>query len=648
MIATLHGVAALAAAVVALGALAAGRGRHIWPPFAAGIAAAIWAGAVVLNPDNPLGGSAGLLEVLRSGVWGGVLLLLHWRLGTGSVVRGFAIALVLVLSAALAAALPLVPLLGDLAPHTRLALALLLVLIAENLARNSGEAAGWHLWPPAIALGGLGAFDVMLYSIAALSGGVDARLVAGRALLAALALPLLVLAARRDRRWARATPSHEVAFHGATLLVAGAFLLGAGAVGSILQSMDTEWGGAAQVAILAGATLALAVLLSARSVRSRIHRWVARHFLAARYDYRREWLRAVATLSGPGSAAAPNIRAIRAIADPVDVPAGTLLLRDSGPDLLREAEWNHSEGPDRLEEGDPVLARLTAGEVVILPQPAAYWVAVPLMHHAEGLLGAILLAPPRAPHPLEEEMAELLLTLGREVAMFLAERRAAERLAEGRRIADYARRFAFVAHDVKTVSSQLSMVLANAEAHMDDPEFQHDMLLTVRGAAQRIDALIARLRRDEAAGEAAGTGDPLGVAQAVASGLGHPVEIKAEGRFPPVPMAEEAFSTVLTHLLRNAAEASHAEKVIQMAFQCVGDMLEIVIADEGEGMSEAFLRDGLFRPLATTKPKGSGIGAWQARELVREAGGELTAESRLGEGTHIRITLPLSRAVEAA
>nr|WP_302474142.1 ATP-binding protein [Roseococcus sp. MDT2-1-1] len=645
----MHAIAALAGVAVALGALVAGRGRHVWPPFAAGIAAAAWAGAVVLDPVNPLGGSAGLLEVLRSGVWGGVLLLLHWRLGGGKVFRGFTVALLLILSAALAAALPFLPILGELAPHTRLALALLLVLIAENLARNSGEAAGWHLWPPAIALGGLGAFDVMIYCIAALAGGVDARLVAARALLTALALPLLVLAARRDRRWSRATPSHEVAFHGATLLVAGAFLLGAGAVGSILQSMDREWGGAAQVALLAGAALSLVVLLSARSVRSRIHRWVARHFLAARYDYRREWLRAVATLSGPGSAAAPNTRAIRAIADPVDVPAGTLLLRESAPGLLlRAADWNQSEGPDRLEEGDPVLARLSAGEVVAFPQPGPLWVAVPLMHHAEGLLGAVLLAPPRAPHPLEEELAELLVTLGREVAMFLAERRAAERLAEGRRVADYARRFAFVAHDVKTVSSQLSMVLANAEAHMEDPEFQHDMLLTVRGAARRIDALIARLRRDEAAGEAAGTGDPLGVAEAVARGLGHPVEIKAEGRFPPVPMAEEAFSTVLTHLLRNAAEASHAEKVIQMAFQCVGDMLEIVIADEGEGMSEAFLRDGLFRPLATTKPKGSGIGAWQARELVREAGGELTAESQLGEGTQIRITLPLARAVEAA
>ena len=79
--------------------------------------------------------------------------------------------------------------------------------------------------------------------------------------------------------------------------------------------------------------------------------------------------------------------------------------------------------------------------------------------------------------------------------MFLAERRAAERLAEQRRLQDYAKRFAFVAHDVKTVSSQLSLLLANAEDNMQDPEFQRDMLPTVRASADRINTLIARLRQ---------------------------------------------------------------------------------------------------------------------------------------------------------
>ena len=57
-------------------------------------------------------------------------------------------------------------------------------------------------------------------------------------------------------------------------------------------------------------------------------------------------------------------------------------------------------------------------------------------------------------------------------------------------------------------------------------------------------------------------------------------------------------------------------------------------------MTAAFIRDTLFRPFASSKPRGFGLGAFQARELVRAAGGELAVESVLGDGTIMRITLP--------
>jgi signal transduction histidine kinase len=66
----------------------------------------------------------------------------------------------------------------------------------------------------------------------------------------------------------------------------------------------------------------------------------------------------------------------------------------------------------------------------------------------------------------------------------------------------------------------------------------------------------------------------------------------------------------------------------------------IDIADRGPGMTPEFVRDVLFRPLGTSKAKGSGIGAWQARELLREAGGDLSVLTRPGEGTTMRLTLP--------
>ena len=75
-------------------------------------------------------------------------------------------------------------------------------------------------------------------------------------------------------------------------------------------------------------------------------------------------------------------------------------------------------------------------------------------------------------------------------------------------MASYAARFAFVAHDVKTVSGGLKLLLGNAEDHIADPEFQRDMLITVRAATARIDTLIARLREPADALSVAGRSDP--------------------------------------------------------------------------------------------------------------------------------------------
>ena len=67
------------------------------------------------------------------------------------------------------------------------------------------------------------------------------------------------------------------------------------------------------------------------------------------------------------------------------------------------------------------------------------------------------------------------------------------------------------------------------------------------------------------------------------------------------------------------------------------------IVDEGPGMTPEFIRDELFRPFATTKGGGHGIGAYQARELLREAGGDLLVLSRRPGGTTMRMLLPSVR-----
>ena len=67
--------------------------------------------------------------------------------------------------------------------------------------------------------------------------------------------------------------------------------------------------------------------------------------------------------------------------------------------------------------------------------------------------------------------------------------------------------------------------------------------------------------------------------------------------------------------------------------------VQIGVADSGSGMSQAFIRDRLFRPFASTKKRGLGLGLYQCRSIVHVHGGELTVRSEEGVGTQFRVVL---------
>ena len=62
-------------------------------------------------------------------------------------------------------------------------------------------------------------------------------------------------------------------------------------------------------------------------------------------------------------------------------------------------------------------------------------------------------------------------------------------------------------------------------------------------------------------------------------------------------------------------------------------------------MSPEFVRTRLFKPFVSSKPNGFGIGAFEARELVKAMGGRVAVESREGLGTRFSVVLPLADAV---
>jgi CheY-like chemotaxis protein len=98
---------------------------------------------------------------------------------------------------------------------------------------------------------------------------------------------------------------------------------------------------------------------------------------------------------------------------------------------------------------------------------------------------------------------------------------------------------------------------------------------------------------------------------------------------------------VTLNLVANARDSMPDGGVVHVRCRRQGMQVVMEVRDTGEGMSEA-VQARVFDPFFTTKEpgKGTGLGLSTAASIVREAGGTIGVQSKLGEGTCFTITLP--------
>jgi putative PEP-CTERM system histidine kinase len=530
------------------------------------------------------------------------------------------------------------------------------LLTIENLWRNTEPQQRWHVWPLCLALGGLFAYELFLFSDVFITrGNLDPGLGLGRAIVSGFMAPLLALAMARNREWrVDIHVSRQVVLHTATLGASGCFLLAVAIVGMLLRGFGGEWGLVLQLAMLIGSIVVLATVLSSGNFRRRLRYLISRNFFTHRYDYRLEWLKFIELVSEPKYGEELPVRIIRALAEFVDSGAGVLWSLIPGIGYEPTAAWRLPvPGSGKLAIDDPFILGFRDGgwiqertiETTGEPWPFASeqaWLAVPLSHRGE-VVGFVTLD--RAKHSVNPdwEAFDLLRAAGRQAASYLAEERSTKILRDAELLTEYSKRFAFVVHDIKNLASQLNLIVSNAKHYMDDPEFQRDMLRTVEDSVARMNKLLGQLKAD-AAPRAPRLFNPNVVVSAVAADFaGGPVSVESrdEAGTCAVAIDPDRFRSALTHLVQNAIDASRPSDRVVISSRGLGAQLLIDITDSGPGMDGAFIREELFLPFRSTKSGGYGIGAFQTRELIRMAGGDLEVISEKGFGTTMRIILPI-------
>jgi putative PEP-CTERM system histidine kinase len=543
----------------------------------------------------------------------------------------------------------------------RMGMAVLGMLLVEQLYRNKPEQERWAIKFACLGIGAMFAYDFYLYSDAMLFHQVNADIWAARGAVNALTVPLIAVSVVRSASWsAELAVSRRVMFHSAALFGSAIYLLTMGSAGYYLRYFGGTWGSVMQVTFLFGAVILLVGILFSGTFRAWLRVFISKHFYSYNYDYREEWLRFTSTLSKPG----PGLgdRAVQAVGALVESSAGLMWIRRESGLFEPAANWQVAPALVSEPADSPFCQFLDSKEWVVDLQeyeewPSKYddvampawlqayprgWLVVPLMMQGR-LFGFMLLMQPRSAIKLNWEVIDLLKIAGNQAASYLAQYEAANALMVARQFESFNRMSTFVVHDLKNLVSQLSLLMSNAERHKHNPEFQNDMIETVNFSVQKMKLLLQKLSRTVTPENPMALPIERLLRQAVVS----------KGGFEPQPVLTvadagltvradwERLERVVGHLIQNAIEATARDGRVEIGLARRGESVLIRITDNGEGMSEDFIRERLFKPFESTKSAGMGIGAFESQEYIEELGGTLEVTSEQGSGSTFTVILPL-------
>jgi putative PEP-CTERM system histidine kinase len=541
------------------------------------------------------------------------------------------------------------------------------LVLVHNLYGGALREARLGLRWPAAGLAALWVFDLNLYTVAYLATEWPREIAALRGIATIALVSLFAIGASHGRDALRLRPSRAVTFQTFSLLLIGIYLVGMVLIAQWLAYAGGDFARLIELGFLTAATAGALLVLPSRKVRGWLKVMLSKHLFQHRYDYREEWLRFTRTIGNTGPQAPPlGERVVQALADVTGSPSGLLLISDDvgSPALAARWNWDGIDGPATIDpafasflERESFVAELgemRAGKTAMPPgvvvpdwlreDPRA-WALVPLIHY-DRLVGVVVLSPPQLMRKLDWEDFDLLRVIGQQLASYLAENATQEALAEASRFDDFHRRIAFVMHDIKNLASQFSLLARNAELHAEKKAFRDDMIVTLRSSSEKLNAMIARLSRYGSGGvDRIEDVSADHVARAVLSRFtGNPQVMLAECRPLRALASRHSLEQVLVHLVQNALDASEPGRPVFLSLVAEGEWARFEVVDSGCGMSPEFIRTRLFKPFVSTKSGGFGIGAFEARELVRAMRGSLDVDSREGLGSRFVVRIPLHRA----
>lgn len=485
------------------------------------------------------------------------------------------------------------------------------------------------------------------------------------AIVLAIAWLFMIYALARHRLLNRTLfVSRKVVYATVTPIVFSGFLILVGIMSLFFRLFGWSAPFVLQGLVIIVGLLGIIIFALSNDMRRRVKYFISTHFYVNKYEYRDEWLAFSDLLQGKLTEKGVVEALYQILRDSVytqtiriwlgDIQKGFRLITDNG---------DQEDGGDATLLGDdaivcylynaPYLYTLDGDadpvrNSVLLEKKAFFQannivLIVPLIlgNHCAGLIG---LGPEATGGRYGHDDFDLLLALGSHAASALVAVQNAEALAKSRERSAYSNVSAFVLHDIKNAATMLSLVRKNAPEHMDNPEFQKDILESIDDALIRMSKVQTRLsslNREFVPGlRSVALKDLLrSCVERFAKKL---PELSIQLMCPQdlhLQTDPDFISQILENLLINALESGGAGTVVRIEAG-VDAMLRIDVRDNGPGIQPKLLPRSLFEPFKTAKLNGSGIGLWQARQLVELLGGNIQVRNLTEGGAGFTLSFP--------
>ncbi len=513
---------------------------------------------------------------------------------------------------------------------------------------NASPDAFWNIKYEIIGIVTMLAALVFYYSQALLYRSLNMDYLPLRSFLYLVASALIAYSLMCRRGKVRIQVSRQAAFKSFVLFAVGIYLLLIGILGEGMRYFGAYFPRNFTISLAFLAGIALLILLLSERVRRKVKVMLHKNFYQNKHDYRTQWLRFTELLATAKTLDELQQRILSAYCEIFGTGGAALFLYEEiYAGYCMTAGYNMDLIPDVLTTNNSLIKFMKERAWVInirddtsdILEENGYFfgehslfIVIPLFD-GDKLEGFIALGKSiNTSESFIYEDYDLMKTIARQASLALIHQKLSSQITHAREIEAIGTVATYVAHDLKNLVSNLSLIVENAAKHIHNPDFQKDMLASLGNTVVKMQKLISRMNNlgeQELINqqrvnllELAERSSQLVVAN----------NITVSGTAEIVCADENEIQKVILNLLINGIEASAPNDPVAIEVGC--DRVPYIrITDQGCGMSAQYLRTELFRPFKTTKPQGLGIGLYQCRQIVEAHGGRMEVSSVEGDGS---------------